>query len=111
MAAVLDAEHAADNVSLHKRFPLPFPTNAYWTIAAAAGLLLTVWLLPTFDLFGKEAQRKQMLVEQQKRDDVRHTAERALATVNSYPKALQSTAAVQLAKKDLENLLNQPIDD
>jgi hypothetical protein len=111
IAAVKDAEHAADNVSLHKRFPLPFPTMAYWTIAAAGVLLLTVWMLPNFDLFGKEALRKRRLVEQQKQDDVRHTAERALATVNSYPKTLQNATAVQLAKKDLENLLNQPIND
>ncbi len=111
-AAVKDAEHAAENVSLHKRFPLPFPTMAYWTIAATAVLLLTVWLFPkNLDLLGKEAERKQRMVEQQKRDDVRHTAERALATVNSYPKAMQNATAVQLAKKDLENLLNQPIND
>jgi hypothetical protein len=111
VAAVADAEHTADNVSLHKRFPLAFPAMGYWTIAAGAVLLLTVWLLPTFDLMGKEAQRKQKLALEQKREDVRHTAERALVTVNSYPKALQNAVAVQLAKKDLENLLNQPIND
>ena len=110
-AAVRDAERTAENVSLNKRFPLSFPVMAYWTIAAAAVLVLTVWELPTFDLFGKEAQKKQMMAEQAKRDDARHSVERALATVNSYPKTLQNAAAVQLAKKDLENLLNQPIND
>ncbi len=56
-AAVLDAERTAENVSLHRQFPTPVPATAYWAGGAFVALLLAVWLLPTLDLFGREARR------------------------------------------------------
>jgi hypothetical protein len=55
-AAVLDAERAANQVSLYKRFPLKLPRQA---MTAAAMLLLAFLLalfMPTLHLFSKPAQ-------------------------------------------------------
>lgn len=109
-AAVRDAEKTADNVSLHKRFPLSFPRMGYYSMAVA-GLALLATLLPNVDLFGREAQRQQLVDQEQKRVDARHVVEKALATVSSYPKSLQSEQAIQIAQKELKNLLDQPIKD
>jgi hypothetical protein len=110
-ATVLAAERTADNVSLHKRFPLAFPKTAYWSLAAAAVVFLTLWLLPSFDLFGQQTKRQALAEREIKRNEAQKTVERALATVSSYPKALQSDQAIQMARKDLEALLNKPIED
>jgi hypothetical protein len=112
VAAVRDAEREAENVSLHKRFPLAFPRMGYWTVGAAIVVLMTAWLLPTdMDLFGREAQRRHLADEQAKRDVAKKKVEEALAVVNSYPKAVQNSEAIQIAKRDLEKMLNQPITD
>src|ERR1019366_1496328 len=110
-ATVSAAERTADNVSLSKRFPLAFPRSAYWSVAAGALVLFTIWLLPSFDLFGRQAKHEALAEQQVKRDEAKKTVERALATVSSYPKALQSDQAIQMARKDLEALLNKPIAD
>ncbi len=52
-AAVLDAERSAQNVSLHKRFPIPLPNHALTVLAVFVCALLTAWLMPTFHLFAK----------------------------------------------------------
>ena len=112
IAAVRDAERTAENVSLHKRFPLAFPRMGYWSVAGALVVLLTAWLLPTnLDLFGREAQRKHLAEEQAKRDVAKKKVEEALAVVNSYPKTMQNAEAIQIAKRDLEKMLSQPITD
>jgi hypothetical protein len=110
-AAVRDAEQTADNVSLHKRFPMSFPKTGYWTGAVAAVVLLTLWLLPDLNLFARSTDQQARTQDQKKRDEAKKTIEKALATVNSYPKSLQSDQAIQMAKKDLEGLLNKPVDD
>ncbi len=111
IAAVRDAEQTADNVSLHKQFPLSFPRSGYYTIAAALAVLITAQYFPTFDLFGREAHRRQLAIEEARRDEAKKVVEKALATVNSYPKAVQSDQNIQIAKRDLESMLKQPITD
>jgi len=54
-AAVLDAERSAQNVSLHKRFPIPFPNHVLTILAIFVCALLTAWLMPTFHLFAKQS--------------------------------------------------------
>src|SRR5579864_5384725 len=56
-AAVKDAERTAENVSLHKRFPIEVPKAAGGTAAAVIAVFLTAWLVPTFDLLGVQANR------------------------------------------------------
>ena len=57
-AAVLDAERAASQVSLYKRFPVKYPRRA--TAAAAMFLLafLLALFMPTLHLFSKPAPRQ-----------------------------------------------------
>src|SRR5215218_3737225 len=55
-AAVRDAEHTADNVSLHRQFPLQFPRPAAGVVVVAVVALLST-KLPAMDLFGSEARR------------------------------------------------------
>src|SRR4051812_13827665 len=56
-AAVKDAEQTADNVSLHRRFPVDFPMQSVGTVAIAVLVLLTFAFMPKMDLFGKEARQ------------------------------------------------------
>ena len=106
-AAVLDAERTADNVSLYRQFPMPFPRTGYWAMSAAVVMLLALWLLPELDLFGREARRQ---------DAARHAAEvaanraqvqQALAKVSAFPKSVQNAPQVQLAKAEANQSLNQ----
>jgi hypothetical protein len=111
MAAVKDAETTADNVSLYKAFPLPFPRATYGFLIVAFGAFLTAWLMRPLDLFGHQQIQKKQLAEQRAADDARKNIEKALATVNSMPKAVADDEAIQLAKQDLKALLEQPIKD
>jgi hypothetical protein len=43
LAAVLDANQTADNVSLHRRFPLSFPSSRLWARGPAAGVVSRVF--------------------------------------------------------------------
>jgi len=111
VAAVKDAEVTADNVSLHKRFPFTFPNQGWFTIAAGVVLLSTYMWFPAFDLLGKEKHTEQAMAERKRAEAAKTTVEKALATVNSYPKELQNNANIQIAKRDLESLLKQPSSD
>ncbi|MGA2582785.1 MAG: hypothetical protein ABSG31_05865 [Tepidisphaeraceae bacterium] len=52
-AAVLDAEQTAGNVSLYKRFPLKFPSQAIGAGAVFLLALLTAEFMPAMHLFAK----------------------------------------------------------
>jgi len=113
VAAVRDAEHTAEKVSIDfwRHFPMKFPRVAYATTAVALVALVTARYMSPLDLFGKEEQRKKQAQQQAKSEDARKTVESALATVNSVPRAVADAEAIKLAKADLQNLLNQPIRD
>jgi len=108
-AAVKDAERTAENVSLYKRFPLKFPRVAYGTMTIALAAFLTAQLMKPMDLFGKQEQQKKMLAEQVKQQDAKKVVEQALAQVNAVPKGVADNEKVQLAKRDLELMLNAPM--
>jgi len=55
VAAVKDAEQAAQQVSLHKRFPLKFPPQALTAAIVFLLALLTALLMPTLHLFQKQS--------------------------------------------------------
>jgi hypothetical protein len=108
-AAVKDAERTADSVTLAKKFPLAFPRVAYGTFTIALAAFLTAQLMKPMDLFGKAEQQKKMVAEQIKRDDAKKVVEQALAQVNSVPKGVADNEKVQLAKRDLELMLQAQI--
>ncbi len=110
-AAVKDAERTADNVSLHKRFPIAFPRSGYFAMIAAVVVLLAWWLLPRVDLFGRQAtiaSAKKQTVEQVA---ARQQAEKVMASVSSLPKAMQAQQKVEVAKRDLKRALDQNASD
>ena len=111
MAAVRDAERASDNVSLYRQFPLGRPRHLWLLLGSAALAGLVLWLVPQMDLLGHEAQKRKLAEVAQRQAHAKDVVKQALATVNSYPKALQSQRDIQLAKAELQNMLNQPIKD
>jgi hypothetical protein len=110
-AAVLDAERTAEQVSLHKRFPLAFPRATYGTILVALAAFLTASFMKPLDLFGREEQQKKQFAEEAKREEARKVLRDALAKVEAMPKAVADDDAIQIVKKDLEEMLAQPIKD
>ncbi len=111
-AAVKDAERTAENVSLHKRFPLEFPTDAKWTFVVGGLALITIWGFPKMDLFGREAQRKALAAQTAKMDDAKKSVEKALQViVDAQAKGMADEESVKQAKKELEQMLNAPIRD
>lgn len=111
VAAVRDAELAAENVSLYRRFPFTRPRYLWAAVATAIVTGLLLWTLPSMDLLGREAQQKKLAEAAQKRAAAKEVVRQALATVNSYPKSLFADRDIQLAKRDLQALMNQPITD
>jgi hypothetical protein len=110
-AAVTDAERTADNVSLRKRFPVGMPRTAFGTIAVALAALLTAQFMTPRDLFGRQERQQQQLAEQQKIDQARKVVEDAIAQVEAVPRGAADQEAINLALRELEEMLTQPMKD
>jgi hypothetical protein len=106
-AAVLDAERTADNVTLHRQFPMAFPMTAWWAGGTGVVLVLALWLLPELDLFGREARNQALAAKAREQTANRHVVEVALAKVASLPKSVQNAPEVQLAKAEAQHALDQ----
>jgi hypothetical protein len=106
-AAILDAQRTAENVSLHRRFPLPFPRNSIGTFAVALGALLTFWLMPPLDLLGHEKAREEQVRVQQKAEEAKKSVQQALARVTATPKGVADEEVLKQAKRDLDLALAQ----
>ena len=111
MAALRDAEATADNVSLHKQFPVRLPGRPSFGTVAVALLALWAYSMDPVDLFGKEEQRKQLAEEKQRIEQAERVVREALATVESVAKAAPDNEVIKIAKEDLADLLKQPIHD
>ena len=111
-AAVKDAERTADNVSLHKRFPLEFPRSSFGTAGIAVLVLMTHLLLPKMDLFGKEKERLVENTQKKEMQEAKKAVERALQViVQTEAKGVADEETIKQAKRDLEPLINAPIKD
>jgi hypothetical protein len=109
MAAVRDAEQTADRVNLQSKFPIRYPKAANATIVAAILVFLTVWLVPTLDLFGVEAGRvARSEAAKQEQQQARETVLRAIKVIDSAPKAIAQRADIQLAKRELLAMHGKP---
>jgi hypothetical protein len=111
LAAIQDAEQTADNVSLHRRFPIAFPVSAYIAITAGAVVLIIALFLPRFDLFGRQAKLALAQHQALQRQQAQEQAKNVLASVNSLPPALKNQQKVELAKSELQHVLDQPLAD
>ena len=111
-AAVLDAERTADNVSLHRRFPLQIPQSAIGAACIASLVVGTLLFLPKMDLFGKEARRFAEAEQTKKIDEAKKQVEKALqVVVETQAKGVADEETIKQAKKDLEAMLHGNIPD
>ena len=109
MAAVHDAEQTADRVNLHAKFPVRVPKAVGGTAVAALLVFLTAWLMPTFDLFGIEANRvAKTEAAQQEQSKARDAVRRAIADIDSAPKAVAERPDIQMAKRELIAMHGKP---
>jgi hypothetical protein len=108
-AAVRDAENTAENVSLHKRFPIQFPRAFGGTAGMILLALLTAYLLPEFDLFGVQSRRvaKAAIVDQAQAQ-ARETVRKAIAEIAAAPKIITDKQDIKLAVADLQAMQNKP---
>ena len=110
-AAVADAEHLADNVSLRKHFPMVFPRLGYYALTLAVAAGLTQMMLPQWDVMGREQAKREQVAIRQQSQDVRKKVEQALVEVESMPKVLANDPSIKAAREELRALLDKPIDD
>ena len=110
-AALSDAEHTANMVSIRKRFPMQMPRMAYPALGAVLALFLADRYMPQLDLFGREEAARKEVVRKQKEDQARQLVEKAMVEVNSIPKVSGESKALQAARRDLDELLKNPIND
>ncbi|HSU67372.1 MAG TPA: hypothetical protein VLJ39_10905 [Tepidisphaeraceae bacterium] len=109
MAAVSDAEATADKVNLQRKFPVQIPKAGLGTLGAFIVVFLTAWLVPTLDLFGIEQSRvAQSEAAKQNDKQARDAIRRAIADIDSAPKAVAERPDIQLAKRDLLAMRGKP---
>ncbi len=111
-AAVKDAERTAENVSLHKRFPIEFPKSALIALGVGVVLALVAYLVPNnIDLFGTHA-RQQALAKKQAADrqEAQRAADPAMTIISSQSASMKALDKVELARKaeDLKRAVNDP---
>jgi DNA segregation ATPase FtsK/SpoIIIE-like protein len=111
-AAVKDAEQAAENVSLHKRFPLEFPRQSIGALGVGVLVVLTMAFVPRMDLFGREASHQKKLAQQQEVTAAKKAVAQALqVVVQTEAKGVADEDVIKQARKELEPLINGPIRD
>lgn len=112
MAAVKDAERTADNVSLHKRFPVQIPRAAGGTAVAAVLVFLTALLIPPLDLFGIQANRvKQTQAAEVEQKQAREAIRKAIVKLEAAPKAVADKQEIRLALNELKRMEEKPTVD
>lgn len=111
-AAVRDAEQTAENVSLHKRFPVAWPLRPVFGTVAIALLAFVLWqLLTPLDLMGKKASQAQQLAQAQQQAEVQRVLRDALVQVRSIAKGIEDSDKIRQAERDLQELLANPPKD
>ncbi len=113
-AAVRDAEVTADNVSLHKRFPVPFPRTMIATITLIVVTLLMARFLPAYPLFADDdAGRKPLQAQKDKQSaDTHKLLAKALTEVDDTPALTKADAVkIEAARQELRELQGKPVHD
>jgi len=108
-AAVRDAENTAQNVKLHKQFPLSFPRGGAWACAAVLAAWCCFLWLPQCDFLGRQAR-----AEEKKTSEARALAQtklpvqQGIATVVGLPKIANENAEIKALKQSLEDIIQNP---
>jgi hypothetical protein len=112
-AAVRDAEVTADNVSLHKRFPVQFPMAMLATFAVIFVTSLAT-LLDRHPLFASDdGAAKQTQAQKEKQSaDTRKLLNKAIAEIDSMPPSSPADQVkIEAARQELANLRQNPVHD
>ena len=110
-AAVRDAEVTAERVHLQDKFPIRVPLTWVFTIAVALAAVLTQWRLKPMDLFGRKAEENKRQVEEKKNAVANQELRQALAKIESAPPQVQKDPNVQMAAREIKQLLGKPVKD
>jgi hypothetical protein len=110
-AAVRDAEQTAERVHLQDKFPIRVPLMWVFTVAIALAAVLTQWRLREMDLFGRKAEENKRLAEEKKNAVANQEIRQALAKIESAPPQVQKDPNVQMAARELKQLLGKPVKD
>jgi hypothetical protein len=112
-AAVKDAEETARGlvVNLQQHFPIAFPKPACGTIVLAVLALLSYAMIDPMNLFDRREKREKQAAETRQIEAARKTVEKALSDVRAIPITQENDQAVQLAKAELQAMLDKPITD
>jgi hypothetical protein len=110
-AAVRDAESTAERVHLQDKFPVKFPLMWVFTVAIALAAVLTQWRLKEMDLFGRKAEENRRLAEEKKNAVANQELRQALAKIEAAPPVVQKDPNVQMAARELKQLLGKPVKD
>jgi hypothetical protein len=110
-AAVKDAESTAERVHLQDKFPVQFPWVGFFTVGMAVVALLTAWLVPSMDLFGRKAQQAKIAEETKQVEAANRTIEKAITQIDQAPPVVQKDEKIQLALRELKELRAKPVKD
>jgi len=112
MAAVHDAETTASRTELGKQFPVTYPRMAWMSKATFAAALAVAYLMPTVDLFGRQAAIAKKSEPPLAQQAAKEAVSRALAAVESMPKSSQNSDEFRKLVAELHEFNKSPkIDD
>jgi hypothetical protein len=101
-AVVLDAETTAQNVSIARRFPIPFPRQAAWAAAVFAAAWLTSLFLPAFHLFPKPPDPKPAIARAPDHSAQDKLLKDQLPRIEQATKLLTADDAIRRASAELD---------
>jgi hypothetical protein len=111
VAALRDAESTAERVHLQDKFPVHVPRTAAFTVGMAVVAFLTGLLLQPMDLLGTKARAAKVADEQRRETEVKREIKAALAKIESAPAVVQKDEKMQIAARELRQLLARPVKD
>jgi hypothetical protein len=112
-AAVKDAEETARGmvVNLNQHFPLQYPKPFSGTIAVVVLAVLSYAFIDPMNLFNRRETFEKKKAETRQIEAARKTVEKAMSDVRAIPVTQENTQAIQLAKAELQAMLDKPIAD
>jgi hypothetical protein len=105
VAAVKDAESAAQQVSLEKRFPLQFPAQAWTTAIVFLLALLTALLMPALHLFQKPSVAAAKAANATPNPINQQFAKQELPRIQEGAQLLKDNQVIRKATDDLNKAL------
>lgn len=110
-AAVRDAEATAEKVHLQDKFPIRFPRTAAYTAGVALIAFLTAVFVSPMDLLGQKEAKAKAAAAQSRDAEVKNEIKKAIAKIEAAPSEVLKQEGIQMAKGELQKMLNGPVKD